>query len=73
MDPIFERENEADYYHHFWGDDTVGYLDDTELADYELTVKDGKLFMQVEVKKVSCLILLHLRLMRQGMEVQSLL
>jgi hypothetical protein len=43
MDSMFERENEPDFYHPIWGDDTVKYLDDAELVDYELTVNDGNI------------------------------
>jgi len=42
MDPMFSGEDRPEH-HPFWGDQTVKYLDDSELKDYELTVKDGKI------------------------------
>jgi len=42
MDPMFIGENKAEK-HPFWGDQTVKYLDDSELESHELTVKDGKI------------------------------
>jgi len=42
MDPMFSGEDRPEQ-HPFWGDQTVKYLDDSELESYELTVKDGRI------------------------------
>lgn len=42
MDSMFVGENNEED-HPLWGSQTVKYLDDSELENYELTVKDGKI------------------------------
>ena len=43
MDPMFKREEDPNFYHPVWGTDTVKYLDENELLEHELGVKNGKL------------------------------
>ena len=43
MDPLFEGENIPDTPHPIWGNQTVKYLDDSELEAYEITVENGKI------------------------------